>query len=193
MLQPRTRPWGAFCLLMAAGQLASCSLLQRPTTTPATHDLSTVSQGYTLLYEIVSQQKHIDTLLLIKVESDAVDTIISEMSAYSAKLEDQLVKLAKADPSLDLDRQILPAMFVRMHQSIQAEQLKDMLGATGKDFERLLLFNMSGPLNQARHLATVMHEAEPNEERKAFWKEVREQFDDYYRRVMALLEKRYFS
>jgi hypothetical protein len=111
---------------------------------------------------------------------------------YKAELAG-LGKLAKEGPSLDLDRQILPAMFIRTRQSVQAEQLKELLGATGKDFERRLLLSMSGPLNQGRHLATVMHEAEPNTERKAFWQQVREQFDDHYRRVMALLEKRYFS
>lgn len=186
----------ALCLPLLAGALVGCTLIDkvagRTARTPARPD-SPTSEGYSLLYEIVSQQKHVDTLLLIKVESDAVDRIIGEISSYAATLEERLVGLAKDDPRLDLGRQILPEMAVRTRQSIQAEQLKELLGATGKDFERRLLLSVSGPLNQARHLARVMREAETSRERKAFWQDVQTRLDAQYRRVMGLLEERYFS
>jgi hypothetical protein len=185
--------WLLLCILMLAGHLAGCTVFSGRTSKSTNQGLSTISEGYTLLYEVTSQQKHIDKLLLIKIESDGVDVLISEISAYMAKLEDQLIKLAKEDPSLDLDRKVLPEMASKMHQSVQAEQLKVFLGATGKDFERELLLGISSTLNQARHLAKVMRAAETSEQRKAFWKDVQEHFDDQYRRVVELLEGQYYS
>jgi hypothetical protein len=180
-------------LLLVAGPLAGCAVFDRRPAPPPPAGLSVVAQGYLLLHEIVSQQKHLDKLLLIKIESEEVDAIISEISAYSAEVEDQLIALAKEPPGLKLGQQILPAAFVRARQSSQAEQLKELLGATGKDFERRLLLSVSSPLNQARHLARVMRGAEGAPARQAFWKEVQGRFDDQYGKLMGLLEKRYFS
>jgi hypothetical protein len=183
----------SLCTLLLAGHLAGCTVLSGRTSKPTTPGLSTISEGYTLLYEVVSIQKHTDKLLLIKLESDEVDAVISEVSEYAAKLEGQLIKLAKQDSSLDLDRKVLPEMEIKKRESVEAERLKELLEMTGKGFERELLLTVSGPLNQSRHLARVMREAETSAARKAFWKDVQEHLDDQYRKVVRLLETRYYS
>jgi nicotinamide riboside kinase len=80
----------------------------------------------------------------------------------------------------------------RKRDSVNIERLKDLLGETGKHFERLLLLSQSGAHNQTRHLARVMVEAETREDRKAFWQEVQRQFDENYQNVVELLESEYF-
>lgn len=178
--------------LMLAGSLSGCAVLGKPEPAPPEPDYPTVNEGYNLLYEVVSTQKFTDKLLLIKIESDAVDAVISELSEDAARIEVQLKELAKGDPTLDLDRAVLPEVERRTRDSANLERLKDLLGGTGKHFERLLLLTQSGALNQMRHLARVMVEAETQEDRKGFWQEVQRQFDENYRNVVELLESEYF-
>ncbi|MDQ2696955.1 MAG: hypothetical protein M3Z21_16580 [Pseudomonadota bacterium] len=185
-------PPRAFGLLLAAG-LAGCALLERPSPAPVDREYPVATQGYTLLYEVVSKQKLSDKLLLIKIESDAVDAVIGEIAEDAARIEDQLKDIARQDPEIDLDRPILPEMEVRKRASVQAERLKDLLGSTGRDFERLLLLTQSGTLNQTRHLAREMVKAESDPQRKAFWEDVQRQYDDNYANLVQLLEAQYFT
>jgi hypothetical protein len=180
------------CALMLAGSLSGCTILGKPEPAPPEPDYPTVNEGYNLLYEVVSTQKFTDKLLLIKIESDAVDAVISELSEDAARMEAQLQEIAREDPTLDLEREILPEVERRKRDSVQMERLKDLLGGTGKRFERLLLLTQSGALNQTRHLARVVVETEAREDRKAFWREVQRQFDENYRNVVELLESEYF-
>lgn len=181
-----------FWALMLAGTLTGCAILDKPEPTPPGSDYPIVNEGYNLLYEVVSAQKFTDELLLIKIESDAVDAVISELTEDAARIEGELKQIAEKDPTIDLDRELLPEMERRKRDSVQLDRLKDLLGRTGKRFERLLLLTQSGALNQTRHLARVMVEAEAREDRKAFWQEVQRQFDENYQNVVALLESEYF-
>lgn len=82
----------------------------------------------------------------------------------------------------------------------QAEQLRILnegysllySGASGADFERTLLFTLSGGLNQFRHLARVMAEEERSEQRREFLKTAEARMDELYNAMLKLLSERYY-
>src|SRR5687768_13031437 len=58
--------------------------------------------GYALLFAILEQERQVAKLLLIKVERDALETIIQAIAETSDQAYERLEAFAKADPSLDL-------------------------------------------------------------------------------------------
>jgi hypothetical protein len=181
---------------IAALVLGGCGLAgggARPTTNEAALDPDSVFVGYTLMYEFVSTQKASDKLLLIKRESDEVEAMINEISAVARDIEAQLKRIADAEPRIRLEAPVLPLMERKQRESARAERLKDFLGKSGKEFERLLLLTQAGSLTAERHIARAMREAETDPERKAFWEQTARRFDELYAKLVRLLEERYYS
>ena len=154
-----------------------------------------VNHGYGQLYQSASGLKHVNKLLYVKFESDAVEKVLDGMSAYCAKLAGELEELAAKDRAMRIDRTGLPSLTERARDSSNRERLKSLapiVGSTGKDFERTYLLTQSGALNQLRHLARVTRAAEKDPERKAFLTKVGRDLDEQYRKVVKLLDAEYF-
>lgn len=155
-----------------------------------------LSGGYGQLYEAASGLKLIDKLLLVKVESDEFDRVITAISTYAGELSEQLEKLDKDYPSLSIDKTYLPELEVAKRKAASTARIKDLapfVGRTGKDFERTLLLTESGAINQQKFLAEVMIEAETSEQRKTFLRGVAKRYGELYRMDVELLNKSYFS
>lgn len=152
-----------------------------------------LNEGYSLLYDIVSKQGLSEKILLIKFESKEVKAVISGIADAAERIRKGLDEMAKKDPRLELKLQPLPLMEVETRKSANFERVKDLLGKSGKEFERLLLLTQSGVLNSERHLSKVLSEKETDKERKAFMQGVHRQIDEQYRKVVQLLEAQYFT
>jgi hypothetical protein len=154
-----------------------------------------VNHGYGQIYKSASGLKHVNKLLYVKFESDAVENVLDGMSAYCAKLAGDLEELAAKDRQVRIDRTGLPSLTERARDSSNRERLKSLapiVGSTGKDFERTYLLTQSGALNQLRHLSRVTRAAEKDRERKAFLGKVERDLDEQYRKVVKLLDAEYF-
>lgn len=173
--------------LLAAGYAAAAH------PQPASENQRILNEGYSLLYDHVSKQKQSDKILLIKLESKDVKAVITSISDNAERIQKALDKIAAQDPQLDIKLQSLPEIEVELRKSASFERIKDLLGKSGKEFERLLLLTQSGVLNTERHLTKVLSEKETNGKRKAFAQEANRQFDEQYRRVVELLEAQYFT
>jgi hypothetical protein len=137
----------------------------------------------------------VDKLLLVKYESDKVEAVIDDVAQSAAKLAQGLETLAKKEPRLNLKNPGLPAIEVKTRTSIQQDlvaQLAPIAGKTGRHFERTLLLSQSVVLNHLRHLIEHVHDAERQEERRAFLDRTHKTFDQLYERVNRLLEAHYF-
>ncbi len=163
-----------------------------PSEAPA-KDLDSVNVGYTLLYAIVSGQKHSDKAFIIKRVSPQMRSLVEEISRTAGAVDEELKRMAKADPAIQLDRRVLPLIEAKRRESGRVEAAKEFLETSGKPFERLMLLGEWALLWQERHLARTMREAERNPARKAFWEATLKRFDDLYFKVGALLEKEYFA
>jgi hypothetical protein len=195
LLSPLRRG-GATALVAALGiqLLAGCAVFSSgQSTDPSKEKLADPNVGYALLHLFVQKQKNTDNLLIIRKVSRDVEALMDEISSLAGDLDKQLKEIAKQDPSIKLDAVVLPLIEVEQRESTQLERAKQFLGTTGKPFERLLLLTQSGVLTTERHITRVMREREKNPERKRFWKNAQERFDQVYAKLLNLLESQYFS
>lgn len=182
----------AFILLTLVVATGGCSsaVPQKPLSPSDGH--RTIAEGYSLLYGITSQQRDLKKLLLVKVESDPVDAVISELADYTGELSAELEDMVKRYPALTVSTQFLPEVEVKTRESITAETTKVFLDTKGKEFERRLLLKQLTALEQERHMAKVMVELETTDERRAFWRRTEQRFGQLYDKVEKLLERQYF-
>jgi hypothetical protein len=181
-------------LAAAAQLLFGCGIFgSNQTTDPTREQRADPNAGYALLYSFVSLQKNSDKILIIRKVSPEVSAMIHEISDLAGDLDAQLKQFTKDDPSIKLDAVVLPMIEVRQRESAQLERAKQFLAITGKPFERLLLLTQSGVLTTERHLTRVMGDEEKNPQRKIFWKNAQQRFDQTYTKLRALLESQYFS
>lgn len=152
----------------------------------------TIAEGYSLLYAIASQQKDLKKLLLMKVESDPVDEVISQIADYTGQLVSELEDMARRYPALTIETQFLPEVEAKTRESISAQAQDTLLAAKGKAFERELLLRQLSALEQEHHMAKVMVQLETADERRTFWTRTEKRLGELYRQVKDLLERQYF-
>ena len=179
-------------VVMLSIATSACSTARPQTPMPATDKHRTIAEGYSLLYGITSQQKDLKKLLLVKVESDPVDAVISELADYTGALSAELEDMAKRYPALTVETQFLPTVEVKTRESVAAETTKTLLDSKGRTFERTLLLKQLSALEQERHIAKVMVELETADERRAFWRRTEQRFAQLQTKVEGLLERQYF-
>jgi hypothetical protein len=191
---PEVRPVGRLLPLLALGLLAACAATgpSAPAPAGAQPGLPLASQGYTMMYAAVDALKWGDELLMIKVESDEVDRLVSDVAAYADELGAKLQAMSERDPVVRLDLELQPELDERRLEAVKGTRLTELLGLSGPAFERHLLLTLAGGLDQQRHLARVMIDVEQDPARKAFWLNVHERFEQLLARTTGLLERRYF-
>jgi hypothetical protein len=183
-------PW-LLSIAIVVGLGACSAAKQQPG--PVTDGHRTVAEGYSLLYGITSQQRDLKKLLSVKVESDAVDAVISELADYTGELSSQLKDMTHRYPALTVDKQFLPVVEVKTREAISEEKTAEFKSTEGKDFERRLLLNQLSSLGQEKNMAKVMVELETADERRAFWRKTQQRFETLHGKVWRLLSEQYFS
>jgi len=170
---------------------SACALRSRPA---PERELGrrTISEGYSLLYFAVSEQKWSDKILLVKLESDELDKVITRIAKYAGALKPRLEDLAQRYPAIRLEPPPPTEIEQRARKAQYHERLKDVLARSGRDFERELLLLQYCSLDELRHLAAVMVDEETETNRRTFWREVRTEFDEEYAQVVGLLQRRHF-
>lgn len=108
-----------------------------------------------LLFQLVSEEKNLSKLLLIKRESDRLEAIVKEISSAAARHADALEKMAKQDRTLNLSSVLLPEGEVRTRKAIAKAKQDQLLHSSGADFELALLLTQVEALNYGAHLARV--------------------------------------
>jgi len=145
------------------------------------------SQGYSLLYKLMSDESDVSKILWIKSVSDGTKGLVKEIANASQDAKKQLEGFAKKDKSLQLDVPGLPAMEQRSRDLQAKEDENGLLGSKGEAFERHLLFTQAEATNYATQLARALLEKETNPERRAFLDEQAKKFADIHARTMNRL------
>jgi hypothetical protein len=95
--------------------------------------------GYALLYDLLSQNAHLGMILWIKFESDDVENLVTEIVALCAEGKEKLESFSAADRTVNLESQPLPPVELEVRGAIETETAKELLGASGEEFEVKLL------------------------------------------------------
>ena len=201
-------PWTVFTFLLA-GLAAGCANQERmskqpPAKAEADHarapDLSKqrlmLSEGYSMLYKDASNFDLSELILFVKVESEAIDKVVTAVAEVGGQLKKDLERIAKDYPGVRIDLDPLPEMEKRKRAAISKDRARyfaPIIGHGGREYERKVLIGYANGINHERHLCQVMAEAEPDASLKKFLLDTEKRYDSLYDRVTALLDKEYFK
>jgi hypothetical protein len=150
---------------------------------------------YAKLYKTVSGMRMLDELLLIKFESDETEALIKQIAAFGSRAKAELEDLKKADPSISFDEDGRTQLAHESSKLQKKERLKayaPVTGASGADFERMLLISEAGVLSQLRFRVEVMAQADTNPARSKYLRKMHGELNRLYVRTSKLLDTRYF-
>ena len=155
-----------------------------------------LSEGYSMLHTDAGSLDTAQLILYVKVESDAVDEVVTAVGAFGGQLKKDLEKIAKDYPGARIDLDPLPEMEKRKRAAMSKDTMRHFapfVGHGGREYERTVLMGFANGINHERHLCQVMAEAEPDANLKRFLLDAEKRYDGLYERVTALLEKEYFK
>jgi hypothetical protein len=155
-------PWFA-AMVSVACVLTGC---QSPKAkSPPVSSASTRNNCYSLLHQLLDDEKDVSMLRFIKPEHTDVKNLVKRIATTSGTGATLLEKFARDDPSIRLDDIRLPPGELATRDAIASTKEKELLGQTGDTFDLTLLLTQTEALIYASHLAKVAGENEPQPDR----------------------------
>jgi hypothetical protein len=145
--------------------------------------------GYALLFDLLSDEKNVSKLLLIKKESDPLDKIINAIADAAKDAHKKLEKFGKSG-RLNLEDQQLPVLETATRESIAKEKAQHLLKSKGAEFEFYLLSTQQEALTYGTHLARCLAKAESDPARHEFLSKTAARLDELREGVSRLLNAR---
>ncbi len=158
---------------------------------PAAVGAAARNQGYGLLHELVSKQKDVSKILIIKKEKSDLHAVIKEISAVSHEATKRLEAFAAQDKSITLKSKGLPWVEEKTRASIESARTKQLLGSSKRKFELELLLTQSEALTYGTHLAKSLAQIETEPQRRDYLTQLSGQLDGLYVKVLNLITSRY--
>ncbi|MBN8249596.1 MAG: hypothetical protein J0L84_19420 [Verrucomicrobia bacterium] len=146
------------------------------------------SNAYSLLYQLLSQQKNVGLLLVIKSEGDRINAVVREIARDSTRGARLIEEFAAEDETLLLDDTWLPPAESAAREVLADAMRRDLLRENGKSFEFHLLIAQSQALPYAAALAEVAagHESRPS--RANALRELGAGMRQHHQEVLTLLQ-----
>jgi hypothetical protein len=179
-----------------AGLALSCLLsacdTPRPPRAPVQKTTSQYVRNntYSLLYQLLSQEKDVSKLRFIKREDEDLKNLIKNISESAKVAASQLEAFAKRDPSLALDQFDLPPGEKQTRAAISKTEEKDLLLDSGRKFELVLILSQIEALSYASHLAQVASQNDSQGERVHFLSGVSDEMKNFHDELIARVSVR---
>jgi outer membrane murein-binding lipoprotein Lpp len=145
------------------------------------------NNAYSLLYQLLDEEKDVSLLRFIKHEPSDVKTLVNKIAAASKEGEEKLEELAKEDPTLNLRETDLPPGEVATRAAIAAAKKKEILAHSGDPFDLALLLSQAEALNYGWHLAMVASQDERQPSHLRALAALEEKMMSLYQEVFELL------
>ena len=180
-------------LLSAMWVLSACATLEPSATesAPTKVNVSEFSEGYGLLYDLVSKEKQSSLLSIIKTTSPELKSLLERISETSKATAKELETLVKLDPTRNLKVTNLPRIEQATRDSIDKETSKELVQSKGVDLEFHILSSQLPAMNYAAHLARSLAVVETNPRRREFLLQTDRKFSDLHGQVYKMLLTRY--
>jgi len=174
-------------VLVTAGLLTGCQSPQAGAPSKSVASQSIRNNGYSLLHQLLNEQKDVSLLRFIRPERADVKQLVNKIAATSGAGATLLEKFARDDPSISLDDIGLPPGELATRAAIAATKQKELLGQSGNTFELTLLLTQTEALSYGWHLAEVTGANEAQPERARALAGLGKDMKNLYRQVFILL------
>lgn len=158
---------------------------------PTNVNVSDISAGYALLYDLVSKEQQSSLLSIIKKESPELKSLLERISDTSKTTAKELDALARIHPPLNLKITHLPKIERAARESIDKETSKELLNSQGVTLEFNMVSSQLAAMNYAAHLARSLAGVETNPRRKEFLLRTDRNFSELHGQVYKMLFTRY--
>jgi hypothetical protein len=148
---------------------------------------STRNNCYSLLHQLLDEQKDVSMVRFIKREHADVKNLVKRIAAASGAGSELLEGFAKHDPSINLDDIQLPPGETATRAAIASTEKKELLGRTGDEFELTLLLTQTEALSYAWQLAKIAGENEPQPDRARALAGVSKDMQNLHHEVFVML------
>jgi hypothetical protein len=148
---------------------------------------ATRNNCYSLLHQLLSDEKDVSMLRFIKREHTDVKNLVKKIAANSAVGAKLLEEFARHDPSIQLDDIRLPPGEVSTRDAIASTKQKELLNQSGDEFELTLLLTQTEALSYGWHLAKVAAENESQPDRARALVGVSVDMENLYHAVFVML------
>ena len=145
------------------------------------------NNSYSLLHQLLDDQKNVSLLHFIKSEHPDVKNLIKKIATTSATGATLLEQFAKDDPAIKLNDISLPPGEVATRDAIASTKEKELLSQTGDRFELTLLLTQTEALSYGWHLAAVASLYEPDPDRAHALVGIGVDMDNLYHEVFVML------
>lgn len=150
-------------------------------------ELSIRNNCFSLLHQLLLDEKNVNLLRFIKHEESDVKTLVKRIATTSGTGAQLLEEFAKKDPSLRLDQPGLPPGETATRDAIAATKQKQLLGQTGDEFEQSLLLTQAEALSYAWHLAKIASDNDAQPDRARALSGLSEDMRKLHQEVILLL------
>jgi hypothetical protein len=150
--------------------------------------LETRNNCYSLLHQLLNDEKDVSILRFIKHEDSGVKKLIIRVAESAKAGEKKLDEFTREDRSLVLNDYALPPGEQKTRDSIAAAKQKELLHSAGDKFELALLLTQVEALNYGAHLAEVARLNDFNPERAQYLARLSDELDNLREEVTGQLE-----
>ena len=184
----KRRAWACGTLIVCTLAVTGCSTIQKILPTTAWREARVRNEGYSLLYQLLSQESDAAKILIIKHADPPIADVIKKIANTCGQAKKELELFHEKDRHLNLEMTHLPEIEQKTRAAIESTVTKQLLFSSGKKFEVRFLFTQAEAMNYAAHLAQVLHDQEDNPVRKEFLAALSERCTTLHDRVMGLLK-----
>jgi hypothetical protein len=182
----------AIFLLLLAGGCATATKPPAPAEVTARDQQFAIrNQGYSLLYSLLSDEKDLSKLLLVKKEAADLGALLKDISRVSGDAAKQLEAFEKADTHLHLKMTGLPVAEQQTRDLISKTKAKELISKTGDKFEVRVLLSQAEALSYGAHLAAVIIPNEQDPARTKFLSNISEEYQQLHQRLIDLIHTRW--
>ena len=200
-------PTGLLVGLLVTVTLNGCAMLDRgagkdPDMAPPAQSKTAdnalrdrLNAGYSDLYSNVDGLSQVDKIFYVKVESDDVEKVVTDVTDYCGELARRLESLTADYPALDIKREIDPPIIKAARDAQKKATLKrfaPVVGDSGTAFERGLLIRLLGAVDQQHYMAATLAEREPEPGLSKIMANAADRFADFYEEIDSLLKARFY-
>jgi hypothetical protein len=136
----------------------------------------------------LGDERNVSKLLIIKRDRRELHDVIKSVSTTADAVHKQLEKLSREDTTLNLKTSALPPGEKATRDSESKERARELLKASGADFEFKLLLTQAEALAYATHLAKVAAENEAAPSRAKLFSDISTQLRARHQDVINLLQ-----